>query len=310
MRRWILLLFIAAHQWVFGQNIEIAFRLDEKDLIPEGITFDPATKSFYVSSINKRKIVRIDENRKVTDFISTGQDGIGEVLGLKVAGGTLWACSNLSSDTISMSMVHQFNLSNAKLIRKWILHVKGESHLFNDMAISMGGDIFISDSNFGAVYRISLEAKRPELLVKDAQLRDINGIAMLEDGDIVVNASFGFYKINPTTAQIKTLPFIGYYPLGIDGLSTYQQSLIGIQNVIFPISINQYYLNSALDQIDSARVLAANHSKFDIPTTGVVVGDWFYFIANSQLSNFEKEKIKDYIKLKEVLIMRVKLNRR
>ena len=32
-------------QLSFGQNVEIAFRLTEKDLIPEGITFDPEVKS-------------------------------------------------------------------------------------------------------------------------------------------------------------------------------------------------------------------------------------------------------------------------
>jgi hypothetical protein len=55
-------------------------------------------------------------------------------------------------------------------------------------------------------------------------------------------------------------------------------------------------------------VLVANHPQFNIPTTGTIAGDWFYFIANSQLLNFEKGKIIDPSKLEEVLIMRVKLN--
>src|SRR6478736_4914990 len=82
-------------QLSFGQNVGIAFRLTEKDLIPEGITFDPTTKSFYVSSINKRKIVKVDEQGRVSDFIPSGQDEIGEVLGLKIAKGKLWACNDL-----------------------------------------------------------------------------------------------------------------------------------------------------------------------------------------------------------------------
>ncbi len=150
--------------------------------------------------------------------------------------------------------------------------------------------------------------EEPQLWIKDDRLRDINGIAIMKDGAIVVNASAGFYKINPTTKEIKTFPFAGYFPLGIDGLSTYQRSLIGIQNVVFPVSINQYYLNSTFDKIEKARVLVANHPQFDIPTTGAVAGDWFYFIANSQLLNFEGGKIKNPSKLSEVLIMKVKLN--
>jgi len=37
-----------------------------------------------------------------------------------------------------------------------------------------------------------------------------------------------------------------------------KRSLIGIQNVVFPVSINQYYLNGSLNQIEKARVLVAN----------------------------------------------------
>ena len=308
MRGWFLPFFLVAFQLSLAQNAEIAFRLAERDLIPEGITFDPSTKSFYVSSINKRKIVKIDERRNVSDFISSGQDGIGEVLGLKVAEGKLWSCSNLSTDTISRAMIHQFDLTNGKLIRKWILQVQGEPHLFNDLTISATGEAFISDSDYGAIYRVSQEAEKPEPWIQDNRLRDINGITMVTGGNIVVNASHGFYQINPITKKIKDLPFAGYFPLGVDGLCTYQQSLIGIQNVVFPASVNQYYSNITFDRIERARVLAANHEKFDIPTTGTVAEDWFYFIANSQLSNFENGKIKEPSKLKEVLIMRVRLN--
>jgi hypothetical protein len=66
-------------------------------------------------------------------------------------------------------------------------------------------------------------------------------------------------------------------------------------------------LNATFDKIESARVLVANHTLFDIPTTGVIVNDWFYFIANSQMSNLEKGKIIDPSRLKEVVIMKIKL---
>src|SRR6185369_17732903 len=92
-------------QLSFGQSAETAFRLVEKDLIPEGITYDPSTKSFYIGSINKRKIVKVSENGNVSDFIPSGQDGIGEVLGLKVANGKLWACNNLPGGTTSHAMI-------------------------------------------------------------------------------------------------------------------------------------------------------------------------------------------------------------
>jgi sugar lactone lactonase YvrE len=62
----------------------VAFTIEEKDLIPEGITYDPGTHQFFVSSINKEKVVAVSENGIAHDFIRRGQDGILQTLGMKV----------------------------------------------------------------------------------------------------------------------------------------------------------------------------------------------------------------------------------
>jgi acetyl esterase/lipase len=73
----------------------VASTLAEKDLIPEGITYDAATGHFYVSSIYRRKIVRLTKTGTVEDFTSPGQDGLLNVLGMKVEAKRriLWACT-------------------------------------------------------------------------------------------------------------------------------------------------------------------------------------------------------------------------
>src|ERR1700690_2727278 len=43
-----------------------AFVTTEKDLIPEGLAYDPANDSFYLSSLNRRKIVKIPRQGKIT----------------------------------------------------------------------------------------------------------------------------------------------------------------------------------------------------------------------------------------------------
>jgi hypothetical protein len=290
----------------YSQKAETAFIIPEKDLIPEGIAYDAISKSFFVSSIYKKKIVRIDSKGKIRGFVSSSQDGIGQVLGLKVANGKLWACSNNSSDAGGTSMIHQYDVTSGKLIRKWILPFTTERHLFNDMAI-VNNEAYISDSENGSVFRVSEQSETPELFLKDKFLRDINGIALLKDDQLVVNASIGFFTISLSSKEIKQLSFEGYFPLGIDGLCKYKQSLIGIQNVGFPFSINRYFLNSVLDKIESAKVLLADHPQFKIPTTGVIVEDTFYFIANSQLSNLDGAKIKNEATLEKVLIMKIPL---
>jgi DNA-binding beta-propeller fold protein YncE len=306
----LIFLILFTSSWnLYAQEIDIAFRLAEKDLIPEGIAYDPVSKSFFVSSIHKNKIVRIDNDQQVKDFIKSGQEGIGQVLGMKAHLGKLWVCSNTGEgNPKGKSMVHAFDIASGVLSKKSVLQSAGETHLFNDLVISKNGDVFISDSDYGAIYIVNSRSKSPELLIKDDRLNYANGITLTPNDEVIVNTFKGFFKINTITREIKALPFRNYYVIGIDGLSFYKQSLIGIQNITYPVCINQYNLNALFDNIENANVLVSNHPLFDIPTTGVVVDDWFYFIANSQMSNLDKDKIIDPEKLKEILIMKIKLN--
>src|SRR5262245_11830818 len=126
---------------------EIAFRIPQKDLIAEGIAYDPVTRSFFVSSIYCRKIVEVDSSGKSHDFIDDKQDGIWGVLGMEVDANrrTLWAISSNSEDdmqlkypepeTVGQTAIHKYDLKTRTLIKKYVLAVKGERHFFNDLAI-------------------------------------------------------------------------------------------------------------------------------------------------------------------------------
>ncbi len=76
-----------------------AFLLKERDLAPEGIAYDPVDRKFYVSSISKRKIVVVGADGVAADFKSSGQDGLGETLGMKVDAKRrfLWVVSDSSA---------------------------------------------------------------------------------------------------------------------------------------------------------------------------------------------------------------------
>ena len=64
-----------------ASGVVTAFTIPEKGLVPEGVAYDPKTKSFFVSSIRKRKIVRVDANGKVSDFVKPAEGGL--ALGLR-----------------------------------------------------------------------------------------------------------------------------------------------------------------------------------------------------------------------------------
>src|SRR5258708_7160663 len=72
----------------------IAFRIPQKDLITESIAYDPKTKSFFVSSVRKRKILRIDARGQVHDFVTHDLSATGG-LAVDSERRVLWASSSV-----------------------------------------------------------------------------------------------------------------------------------------------------------------------------------------------------------------------
>lgn len=289
---------------------ELVATIHEKDFIAEGIAYNPADKSFYVGSIHKNKIVKISASGKITNFVSSHQDSIGQLVGLRIdeAKQHLWACNNEGEGIVGgKSHMHQYDLKTGKLIRKYSYQAKGETHLFND-AVLLNGKVYISDSEFKAVYQIDPIAGKLELFLQSDQLRYANGITTIPGtSSLVVSSSNGLASINVETKSISLIPFSSYYIIGVDGLYFYRDSFIGIQNVTYPASINRYYLNSSKDNITKADLLLADDADFDVPTTGAIVDHWIYYIANSQLSNYSKGIVEDPKKLADTKIMRIKI---
>lgn len=289
---------------------ELVATIHEKDFIAEGIAYNPADKSFYVGSIHKNKIVKISASGHITDFVSSHQDSIGQLVGLRIdeAKQHLWACNNEGEGLLGgKSHVHQYDLKTGKLIRKYSYQAKDETHLFND-AVLLNGNVYISDSEFKAVYKIDPIAGTLQLFLQSDQLRYANGITTVPGtSTLVVSSTNGLASIHVETKAISFIPFSSYYIIGVDGLYFYKDSFIGIQNVTYPASINRYYLNSSKDNIIKASLLLADDADFDVPTTGALVDDWLYYIANSQLNNYSKGVIEDPKKLEDTRIMRIKI---
>ncbi|HTG95163.1 MAG TPA: hypothetical protein VL866_21380, partial [Pyrinomonadaceae bacterium] len=136
----------AAH--VRRHDSQLAFMLPETDLIPEGIAYDPVDDAFFLSSLHKRKVVRVRVrvNRLpiVEDFTSEGQDGLYSTLGMKVDAErrVLWVCSSAESfmkgyteKDAGRAALFKYDLKTRKLIRKYEIGPTPR-HLLNDIALN------------------------------------------------------------------------------------------------------------------------------------------------------------------------------
>ena len=307
-----------------GSNV--AFMLSETDLIPEGIAYDPRDRVFFLSSLHKRKIVRVRLRTRhrppiVEDFTSEKQDGLYSTLGMKVdaARRVLWVCSSAESfmkgyseSDAGKASLFKYDLNTRKLIRKYELG-PNPRHLLNDIALNAEGDVFVTDTASGEIFTVMHEKDELEIFIPAGRFESPNGIAISNDGRklFISDMPFGVYGVDLQTKQSERLPqSVGISPSGSDGFYFYDNSLIGIINIVSARNgrVARFYLGASAKAVTHAAVLDCNHPLYQWPTTGVVVGNSFFYIANSQFGTFNSEQRtfpqKD---LRKVAVMRLKL---
>ncbi len=282
------------------QQSKIAFKLDEKDLITEGVAYSSKSKSFFISSVHKKKILKIDSLGKVSDFIKEGEYGIFGVLGISVdeVRNLLWVTtavpnknSKFKKSDIGKSGIFKFNLQTGKLIESYFPE-KSPNNFFGDLVLAKNGDVYISDSNGKGIYKFSTGGEKIEEFIPKESFISPQGIAISEDQKNLFLADYalGIFKIDIQTKNMKLISAPeNVCELGIDGLYFYKNNLIGIQNGVNPNRVTKFLLNEKFDEIKSAEILEANTEYVDDPTLGVIVKDEFYFIANSQWNKIDRQ---------------------
>jgi sugar lactone lactonase YvrE len=301
------------------QNSRPAFTIPERDLLPEGIAYDPREDCFYLGSLWKSKIVKVGKDGKATDFIKEKQDGLRSVGGLKVdpERRVLWAVSLASAPwsksspgEAGWSAVFEFDLRTGKLVKEFEFEDKTEAHLFNDLVVTRAGDVFVTDSVRSEVFAIFHDRDRLESFFRSEDFMYTNGISLGRDDRTLYVASpgNGVFRIDVATKESRLVSHPATMTLsGIDGLYFYDNSLIGIQPSLNRVA--RFYLNPGGDSVERMEVLDARHPLFDFPTTGAIAGTGFYYIANSQAYRFQPDgTIFPLDKLKEVMILRAELS--
>jgi DNA-binding beta-propeller fold protein YncE len=303
---------------------QVAFTIPEPDLVPEGIAHDPASGDFFVSSTYRRKIVRVDRSGKVTDFTSEAQDGLLGVVGMKVDSKRrlLWAlCGdagadmpmrNMESASEGRSGAFVFDLRTGKLAKKFMLGGPAEKHFLNDLVLDARGAAYATDSVTGAVYQLSLERDEPRFFLEPGRLPWPNGIALADDGGrMFVATRDGFAAVDMRTKAVTPIAMPDGERARADGLYYFRGSLVAVQSWNTGRVVARYVLGRSHDRVERVEVVEGNHPAFLQPSTGVVVGDAFYYVANSQLQHFRKlwssNPSVPAEKLRHVVVLRARL---
>ncbi len=293
-----------------------AFSLPDKDLITESVAFDPKSNRFFVSSVHQKKIFAVDKNKTVSEF-SAESDGLWSVLGMKVdeRRQILWVCSaafpqmrGFKKENDGKSGIFKYDLATGKLLGKYLLGNESEKHALGDLIVNTRGDVFATDSVSAKIYSIDSQTDRLEVFLENDFFESPQGLTFTPDEKFMYVADYskGIFKIEiKTRKMIQLAPANDVTVLGIDGLYFHRGKLVAIQNGTNPPRVLQLSFNE--NQITKSKTLETNHADFNEPTLGVVVGEDFYFIANSQWNNVNEKGELAVEKLREPLILRLKL---
>ncbi len=292
----------------------IAFELDDRGLLPEGIAHDEHSHSFFVSSLAEHRIVRLEAYGHMSEFAGAAAQ-LDAVLGLAVDGPrrVLYAVSTSALTTEGRAhrrnAMVAFDVDNGRLLRR--VDIEGAMQL-NDVAIAPGGRVFTTDSGSGAVYEIPKVGPARVVLKPDA-LRGSNGIAASPDGKrLYVAHTTGIAVVDPASGAMKPLAVPPRENVAaIDGLYQWQGSLIAVENTTTPGRVILLTLGRDGESVTRVQTLLSHHhNRLDEPTTGAVTPDGFFLLAATGVTHYGDDgRVHDPDQVPPPTVLRIPLPR-
>jgi len=280
----------------------VAFTLGQKDLFPEGLAVDSTKRLFYMGNMHLKKIVKIAETGEVADFVRPDLYDLMLVLGVHVdpADHSVW-CATYPGEKKRPEIVH-FD-EHGQLLERYT--PPGTAPLaLNDLVLRDTREIYVTDTRGNRVYRFERTLHRFTELKLSRRLFWPNGITISGDGNVVYIADLlGVVRLDLKTNQSEDVVPAPHDTLaGIDGLYWHSGSFVGVQYGTGANRVMRWRLSPDGRRVASSEVLERGTELVKNPTTGAILDEQFYFIADSGIDNLDSDgKIVDMTKKLEPL---------
>jgi sugar lactone lactonase YvrE len=294
-------------------NAPVAHRFADRTLLPEGVAWDAASGRTFVGSA-RGVVVSVDPAGREAVFGEAARDPL---LGLIVHRGLGWLCavsSNAFVDDGQAEKRNQLNcldLETGALKRRYQLPEAGG---INDVQIDAEGHTaYLSDSDQGTIWRLSLDDGALDRLIPENSLRDVNGLALTADGRGIHAAwRYGIAYVDLKTGKLKKRidAKLRDHVSIIDGLYRVGNDLAGIQSITTPGRVVRITLSRGGKRAVAVRTLQSHHHPdFDQPTTGAVMGNRLRVLATTQISRLNPDRtIREPETLKQPALIDVPLD--
>jgi sugar lactone lactonase YvrE len=280
---------------------DTAFVLARAGVIPENIVYDAPRDRFLGGDLERDGLLEVHRDGSIRPFAEAARID-GRVLGLKidaqrkllwgVAFTRLAAATGDTTQAPARSIVFALELADGRLVQRVPSPKDGASHLFNDLVIGRDGMVYFTDSEAGAVWALAPNTSKLRLLHRAPPERFAypNGIAFLPDQRGLLVAYWqGLLTIDLPSARAANVRALNDSAVSrIDGLYAACSGYIGIQNMADPSGVIAFRVERG--SASSLRDLERGRGDFRGPTTGAIVGDTLFYVANAQIGPFDPRK--------------------
>jgi len=271
---------------------EVVVTLADPNILAEDIDYDPHSKSFLITSVLEKKIIRVTMDGKATDFAQSPSHWPMLAVKIDANRNLVWA-TEVAMDGFSAapksdwgrSAVVSFDLKTGTLRQRFEMPAKCA---LGDLVLTGEGIPIVSDGAGGGLYRVSgNQLKR----IDAGDFISPQTSAMHPDGShiFVPDYARGIGILDLASKRVvwldQSVPKFAIN--GIDGLYFDRGFLVATQNGTSPERVARFKLDSNMSQIVSEEIIERATPTLGDPTHGVMVGDSFYYIANSGWSNLD-----------------------
>ena len=262
-------------------------RLREARLLPEDLDYDAATRSYLLTSVLGRKIVRIEADGTQKAYFGSPDGWPMMALKIDSQRQIVWATEVAISGFADVprkdwgrSVLLCLRLQDGILLHR--IEVPRTS--LGDMALMPNGDAIVSDGDNGGIYRARAGCT-------DSNLRRIDSGQFISpqtpapEGDgrhvFVPDYARGIALLDVQTGQARWLDAGRRHAMqGIDGMYLTDKGLLCVQNGATPERLVLFELNDKLE-ITRERIIDRSSPTLGDSTHGVLVGGEFHYLANS-----------------------------
>jgi len=247
---------------------------------PEGVTFNPKTSNYYVSSARLGTIGEVSSDGKYKAFYQSPE--LKSTYGLKISNDQkrLFACvgdanySKFKSPGTDKKLAHLIAIdlkSGKKVLDVDLAGLVPGKHFPNDLTLDKSGNAYITDSFANVIYKVSPDGKASVLAKSDLFMTEgvgLNGIVW-NPGNFLLVASSGagtIFKVDVANPMNITRVELPQFFMNADGLLLNDaNTLTLVQNG----GSNRIFQLQSSDNWKSAKVKSATkyEDRFAFPST-------------------------------------------